>query len=121
MSQIQSVINCLRHLEDLKKQATLERSHHYVEAVATDAIALLYKFLGTMGDVPPASPHEDQIRRMVSRFLAWPLPDDFAPDCGISFEPVVNKHTSLEHRYEPVGTNLFTAVQAEAMIRHIIE
>ncbi len=26
------------------------------------------------------------INEMVSRFLCWKLPKDFAPDCGISFK-----------------------------------
>lgn len=45
---------------------------------------------------------------MVSRFLQWQLPIDFAPDGGISF--TAGTHT------QPIGTNLLTATQAKQMI-----
>lgn len=64
---------------------------------------------------------DDQINHMVQRFLGWRLPEDFNPDGGVSFEPVFNKGTRHEHRNTPVGTNLLTATQAEAMVRHMIE
>jgi hypothetical protein len=63
---------------------------------------------------------DDQIKRMVSRFLQWRLPADFAPDGGISFKATFNEHTAHPMRHEPVGTNLFNAVQAEAMVRHML-
>ena len=28
---------------------------------------------------------DDQINHMVSRFLQWKLPENFSPDCGITF------------------------------------
>ena len=64
---------------------------------------------------------DDQIKRMVLRFLQWRLPADFAPDGGISFKATFNEHTAHPMRHEPVGTNLFNAVQAEAMVRHMLE
>jgi len=63
---------------------------------------------------------DDQIKAAVSRFLAWRLPENFAPDGGISFKPVLNEHTAHPMKAEPTGTNLFSATQAEAMIRHIL-
>jgi len=60
------------------------------------------------------------IKNMVDRFLQWRLPDNFAPDAGISFKAVFNEHTAHPMRHEPVGTNLFTATQADAMIRHLL-
>ena len=63
---------------------------------------------------------DDQIKRMVNRFLQWRLPADFAPDGGISFKATFNEHTAHPMRHEPVGTNLFNAVQAEAMVRHML-
>lgn len=66
--------------------------------------------------------HDDQIKYMVNRFLGWKLPKDFNPDCGISFK----KEGDYVHpefgrtKYEPIGTNLFTATQAEAMIRYLL-
>ncbi len=62
---------------------------------------------------------EEQIRHMVSRFLAWRLPATFNPDCGISFKPTF-AHSAGEMKNEPIGTNLFDAVQAEAMVRHMV-
>jgi len=32
----------IQRLEDLKRQATIERSHFYVDATLTEAIAMLY-------------------------------------------------------------------------------
>lgn len=56
---------------------------------------------------------EEQIKHMVSRFLQWKLPENFNPDGGVKFERIPN-HT-------PVGTNLLDGVQADAMVRHMIE
>ena len=64
---------------------------------------------------------EDQIKHMTNRFLTWKLPEHFNPDNGISFDPVMNKGHAFESRREPVGTNLFSADQATAMVRHMIE
>ena len=64
--------------------------------------------------------NDEQIKAMVNRFLQWRLPADFAPDGGISFKATFNEHTAHPMRHEPVGTNLFNAVQAEAMVRHML-
>jgi len=59
------------------------------------------------------------INKMVDRFLAWPLPNDFGPDCGISF-----KHELDARGYAPtwpIGTNLFTADQARKMFEHVLK
>ncbi|WP_287177929.1 hypothetical protein [Mesorhizobium sp.] len=64
---------------------------------------------------------EDQIKAMVDRFLMWRLPEDFNPDDGISFKATFNEHTAHPMRHRPVGTNLLTAVQAEAMVRYMVE
>lgn len=54
---------------------------------------------------------------MVSRFLCWKLPQDFGPDCGISFTKF---HPNGTTHFEPTGTNLLTAVQARAMLQHVL-
>ena len=64
---------------------------------------------------------EEMIRHMVNRFLQWKLPEDFRPDAGISFNPTFNEHALHPMEYEPVGTNLFTATQAEAMVRYMLD
>lgn len=63
---------------------------------------------------------DTDINAMVSRFLQWKLPADFSPDGGISFKAEFNEHTARPMRHEPVGTNLFSAVQAEEMVRYIV-
>jgi hypothetical protein len=67
--------------------------------------------------------NQSDVGHLVSRFLGWKLPQDFNPDCGISFK----RHGDYEHpvmgvhRYEPIGTNLFTAEQARVMFEHCLE
>lgn len=65
--------------------------------------------------------NDAQISHMVNRFLGWKLPGDFSPDAGISFERNYNEGTPWPAKHEPTGTNLLSAVQAEAMVRHLIE
>lgn len=65
------------------------------------------------------------IKQMVDRFLQWRLPENFAPDAGINFRAEYNVEWNAKHgrppdRHQPTGTNLFTATQAEAMIRHML-
>lgn len=65
----------------------------------------------------PATPEPDgsgpSIEEMVNRFLGWRLPEDFYPDCGISYK-------KLSPTSHPIGTNLFSATQAKAMIEYIM-
>ncbi|WP_292052601.1 hypothetical protein [Mesorhizobium sp.] len=64
---------------------------------------------------------ETQLKYMVERFLTWRLPEDFRPDAGISFKADFNEHTAYPMKHKPVGTNLLNAVQATAMVRHMVE
>ena len=64
---------------------------------------------------------DEQIKHMVNRFLAWKLPADFGPDGGISFERVAGANGPHPFTREPVGTNLLTYTQAEAMVRHMLD
>lgn len=41
---VADIFDCITKLEELKRQATVERSHFYVNATATEAIALLYQY-----------------------------------------------------------------------------
>ncbi len=52
--------------------------------------------------------------QMVGRFLSWPLPTDFAPDCGVTFT------RSPDPSMSPTGTNLLHFGQAKAMLEHCI-
>ncbi len=59
------------------------------------------------------------IKAAVNRFLIWKLPENFNPDAGISFSPSTCGMSYTN--YWPIGTNLFTADQAEAMFRYCLE
>lgn len=68
---------------------------------------------------------EALVKKMVNRFLSWKLPEDFAPDCGISFEREYNVEYMASQGKpqminEPIGTNLLNADQAKAMILHML-
>jgi hypothetical protein len=65
----------------------------------------------------PKLPSVD-INAMVSAFLSWKLPAKFNPDGGISFNKLPHLHDT--HQW-PVGTNLFTAGQAKAMVIHMLQ
>ncbi len=58
------------------------------------------------------------IKIMVDKFLGWKLPEHFHPDCGIVFTKRHSIGTQFESNYEPAGTNLFSASQAEEMFDH---
>lgn len=60
------------------------------------------------------------IDKMVDNFLAWRLPDDFAPDCGISFDGRKKDAEGHEQSW-PIGTNLLTADQVKAMLIHVTQ
>ena len=61
------------------------------------------------------------IDEAVNRFLGWKLPENFAPDAGISFKKMFNEHTAHPMRHEPTGTNLLDAVQAKAMLEYVLQ
>lgn len=64
---------------------------------------------------------DEQIEYMRNRFLCWKLPADFRPDCGIQFDRDSAKKLNPNNgTYEPNGTNLFDAQQAEQMIRFML-
>ena len=62
---------------------------------------------------------QPNIKHAVDKFLAWPLPKDFSPDGGISFknEPDARGYAPSW----PVGTNLFTADQAQQMFEYVLK
>lgn len=64
---------------------------------------------------------DDQIKYMVERFLQWRLPENFSPDCGISFQADYNNLTAHPARHEPRGTNLFDFTQAREMVRFMVD
>lgn len=70
---------------------------------------------GLLSAIPSDLMTDDQIKYMVDRFLMWKLPEHFNPDCGISFDP------KYRDAHSPIGTNLFDAVQATEMVRHMLD
>ena len=64
---------------------------------------------------------DEQIKHMTNQFLGWKLPDNFQPDCGISFKATYNEGSEHQGTFKPVGTNLLSYTQAEAMVRHMLE
>ena len=58
-------------------------------------------------------------QEMVERFLSWPLPIGFSPDCGISFDGRGKDAMGYEKQW-PVGTNLFSAEQARNMLEYVV-
>lgn len=58
------------------------------------------------------------VKEMTNRFLCWKLPQDFHPDAGISFVPTHFQKGENADLHWPVGTNLLTANQAQAMFEH---
>lgn len=63
----------------------------------------------------------EQIKHMTDRFLWWELPHDFRPDAGITFKAEFNEHTVRPMKHKPIGTNLLSYTQAEAMVRYMIK
>ena len=61
---------------------------------------------------------EAQIKYMTNRFLNWRLPENFAPDAGISY---TRPNYAPSINATPFGTNLLNADQATAMVRHMID
>lgn len=55
---------------------------------------------------------------MVGRFLGWKLPEDFAPNCHISFD---REQLKTWPAYYPSGTNLLNYDQAKAMLEHVLQ
>jgi len=87
---------------------TLENAASLLEALAAE--------LEAEADAPA---REDGLRKAVDKFLAWKLPEDFHPDCGISFDGRGKDARGYDKGW-PVGTNLFTADQALAMFRYCL-
>ncbi len=65
---------------------------------------------------------DEHIKHMVDRFLAWKLPENFNPDCGISFKRTHSEHGPFGlQTHEPTGTNLFGYTEAVAMVRYMLK
>jgi hypothetical protein len=57
------------------------------------------------------------VKAAVDRFLGWPLPKTFSPDCYIHFD---RPSADLQGVSWPSGTNVFNAEEARAMFEHAL-
>jgi len=87
--------------------ASIDVTPEQLEHLATDALGALH---GEKSAIPVVT------NEMVSRFLAWPLPTYFNPDCYVSFDRV----GACAVGSWPIGTNLLDAQQARAMLEHVL-
>ena len=53
---------------------------------------------------------------MVTRFLGWRVPEDFNPDCYITFD----REKATVNNSWPIGTNLLSADQAKKMFEQVL-
>jgi hypothetical protein len=74
-----------------------------------------YEFLSDLEAVLP----NDGVKEMVNRFLGWPLPKTFGPDCGITFDGRKDDEWNKNKSW-PIGTNLLTADEAKAMFEYCL-
>lgn len=109
---------------DLAKEAgvksgeVLKFLHRALAMDATVNQRVSYDIAGCVVEHFRTQPEARGVEGMVNRFLCWKLPDDFAPDAGVSFTP--GPHQSPGNLHWPVGTNLLTAVQARAMLEYVL-
>jgi hypothetical protein len=79
-----------------------------------------YVYAGPAPQMPPSpAVAVPDIATMVNRFLGWKLPEQFYPDCGITFT-----HNETWGPYPnnwPIGTNLLTADQAKGMFEYVLQ
>lgn len=62
---------------------------------------------------------EPDAKHMASRLMGWPLPKDFSPDGGISFDGRKDDEWNKNKQW-PIGTNLLTFDQAVAMFEYAL-
>lgn len=81
-----------------------------------DPVAEVESLLADIKVNAGAAPATD-IDGMVNRFLGWKLPQNFYPDCYVSFDR--EKASQSPHGW-PTGTNLLTAEQARKMFEYVM-
>lgn len=104
------VANDLREIKHWKTQAGSKHLAQFVQKL-NDAL--------TDRATASGAARLPDVSEMVNRFLGWPLPKTFGPDCGISFDGRKDDEWNKNKTW-PVGTNLLTADEAKAMFEHCI-
>lgn len=56
-------------------------------------------------------------KNMAEKLTGWKLPQDFSPDCFISFD----RERASANGSWPTGTNLLTVAQAEKMFSYVLD
>lgn len=87
------------------------------ETLSTDVINKAWTEAQALAGVANALFSEVKVTDdMVSRFLAWPMPYQFTPDCFVAFD----REKAEACKSWPTGTNLLDAIQARAMLEHVL-
>ncbi len=79
----------------------------------------IFNYLFAAAPTLPSVQEVPDVAAMVNRFLGWPLPKTFGPDCGITFDGRKDDEFNKNKTW-PIGTNLFTADEAKAMFEYCI-
>jgi hypothetical protein len=117
--RLRQTARALRSLaERIATKATLTPASGGVKCPSC-ASQLLYECPGCSDGNYPLPQEPCGIDAMVSRFLGWKLPDDFAPDGGISFDGRADLPWPKNEVW-PTGTNLLNDPQARAMFAHCL-
>ncbi len=117
--EIRSLVNEIAGIWDAFELGLRQEISNTNYIVVREKLTAVETLLAAPQSVDPA--YEAQIKYMVDRFLGWKLPESFNPDGGISFKKTFNDHTAHPMKNEPTGTNLFDAIQADAMVRYMTE
>lgn len=117
LKNLKAEVSGLVAFEPLVRDAIGNTNYNVLMLSKNEAVVILSKQQGNT----EMKLTDAQIKHMVDRFLGWRLPENFTPDCGISFKASCNENTAYPSKHEPTGTNLFSATQAEAMVRYMIE
>ncbi|CAJ0737816.1 hypothetical protein R16034_00858 [Ralstonia edaphis] len=63
----------------------------------------------------PFSEWRLNVKAAAERLMGWRLPDDFNPDCFVTFD----RERAMKNGSWPTGTNLLSTVQAEEMLKFV--
>lgn len=90
-----------------------------LEAAPPGAVNL-WNVIAARAAAPDHKEDKMDLKKIVDRFLGWPLPKSFSPDCGITFDGRKDDEWNKNKTW-PIGTNLFTFSEALAMFEHALE
>jgi len=97
--------------------ATDEQIQGWADRYGERGVSCSFEDAQTLIQSIPAAAAVPDIKTMVDRFLGWPLPEKFSPDCGITYTPIIYNGKIVSR---PIGTNLLNADQAKAMFEYVL-